>query len=261
MLLFDSHCHIDKLSKVLSNNINNLIFFLKKNKIKYLLAVSVNMKNFFNILSMLSCINQNIIKLSCGIHPLYINKDYKNNLLYLKKNILNDKVIAIGECGLDYFNSNNLDKKKQIYVFNYHLYLCQKYIKPCIIHTRLSYTDTFNIIKNLNNRIFNIILHCYNYFDKYILYNFLNLGMYISLSGLITFKNNLNLQNIIKYIPIDRLLIETDSPYLSPHPYRGFKNNPSRIIFIIKKISILKKISYKNVLKNTKSNFLKLFNF
>ncbi len=261
MYFYDSHCHIDKLDNYLSENINNLLLFFKKKKIKYLIGISVNLKNFFNILSMISCIDQNIIKLSCGIHPLYLHKMEKDDLFNLKKFLLNKKVVAIGECGLDYSNIKNINKNKQIKIFKYHLYLSQKYNKPCIIHSRFSSIDTINVIKNLKIKYNNIILHCYNYSNKDILFKFLNLGVFFSISGLITFKNNYKLQNIIKYIPLDRLLVETDSPYLTPYPYRGIKNDPSKIILIIKKISDLKKVSFINILRYTKKNFLSLFKF
>ncbi len=261
MFLFDSHCHIDKLDyKILSNNINYFISFLKKKKIKYLLSISTSIKNFFIIFSMISYINQNIIKLSCGIHPLYIKYIEKGDFSLFKKIIFFKNVIAIGECGLDYKNINNLNKKKQIKIFLKQLYLSNKYKMPCIIHSRLSYLDTLNIIKRFNINNFGAVLHCFNYHEKRILHKFLDLGLYISLSGLVTFNNNILLQNIVKYIPLDRLLFETDSPFLSPVPYRNKKNDPSKIIFIIKKISKLKKISFNILLKNCYNNFINLFN-
>lgn len=262
MYLFDSHCHIDKIFYYFSfKNIKYFLLFLKKNNIKKLLSVSVSIKNFFYVFSMLSYINQDVIKLSCGIHPLYVNLIEKSDLYYLKKFIFLKNVIAIGECGLDYkyINNNNFNKNKQIKIFMYQLYLSNKYNKPCIIHSRLSSLDTLNIIKKFNVFNFGAVLHCFSYSDKKILCNFLDLGLYISLSGLITFKNNCLLQNIIKYIPLDRLLFETDSPYLTPEPYRHKKNDPSKIIFIIKKISILKKIDLNFILKICYNNFIKLF--
>ncbi len=257
-MLIDSHCHLDKLK--IFKSINNLIFFLKKNKIKNVLSVSVNIKNFFSLFSRLSYINQNIIKLSCGIHPLYIKDMDKDDLFLLEKFLLFKNVIAIGESGLDYkFISNNLDKKKQIDIFNYHLFLCKKYKKPCIIHSRFSEIDTINEIKKFDINDFGAIIHSYSYLDKKILYKFIDLGLYISLSGLITFKSFYKIKDIINYIPLDRLLVETDSPYLTPYNCKGL-NNPTNIIFIIKKISYLRKISFYKILLNTNKNFINLFN-
>ncbi len=261
MYLFDSHCHIDKIfDYFLFKNINDFLLFLKKRKIKYILCVSVSIKNFFSIFSILSYIKQNIIKLSCGIHPLYINNIKKDDLYYLEKIILFKNVLAIGECGLDYKNINDsYIKNIQIKIFIKHLILSDKYRKPCIIHSRMSWLDTFNIIRKFNILNFGAVLHCFSYSDKSILCKFLDLGLYISLSGLITFNNSYLLQKIVKYIPLDRLLIETDSPYLTPVPYRNKKNDPSKIIFIIKKISLLKKINFNFILKICYNNFIKLF--
>ncbi len=261
MYLIDTHCHIDKLIyNGLFKNISELIFFLKKNNIKYLLAISTSISNFFCILSLTSYIKSNI-KLSCGIHPLYVNKIKSDDIYYLKKFLLYKNVIAIGECGLDYKNVNENIKKLQIYIFEKHLIYSIKYKKPCIIHSRFSENDLLDIIKyykKFNN--FNAIIHCYSYYNKKILYEFLNLGLYISISGLITFKNMYLLRNIIKYIPLNRLLVETDSPYLCPKINKFKYNDPSKIIFIIKEISYIKKISFYKIIKNNIKNFLRLFN-
>ncbi len=261
MLLVDSHCHLDILMnfKKKYKNINKLINLFKKNKFLYLLTISTNIKNFFSIFSMFSYID--IIKLSCGIHPLYIETVTNSDYLDLEKFVSYKKVIAVGETGLDYkINIKKNIKKKQIDLFIYHLYLANKYRKPCIIHSRNSYNDTLNIIKKFNINLFGAVIHCYSYFKKKVLFKFLDCGVYISISGLITYKNNFLLQKIIKYIPLDKLLVETDSPYLTPYPYRGSINNPSKIIFTFKQISKLKKISFYKILKININNFLNLFN-
>ncbi len=261
MFLIDTHCHIDLLDYWKKNkNIDQLLYWYKKKKFLYLLSISTNIKNFFNIFSMFSYID--MIKLSCGIHPYYIKNVNNSDFLDLEKFVSYKKIIAVGETGLDYKISINKNiKKKQIDVFIYHLYLANKYKKPCIVHTRNSFNDTINSIKKFNINNFGVIVHCFSYFKKRYLFKFLDLGVYISLSGLITFKNNFLLQNIIKYIPLDRLLVETDSPYLTPFPYRGSINDSSKIIFILKKISELKKISFYKIMKCNMKNFLSLFKF
>ncbi len=260
MFLIDSHCHIDLLCyKKKFKNIYQLLLLCKKNNFLYLLSVSTSIKNFFYIFSMFSYVD--MIKLSCGIHPYYVNKMIKSDFLDLEKFISYRKIIAVGETGLDYkINIDKKNKKKQINVFLYHLYLSNKYKKPCIIHTRNSFNDTINSIKKFNISNFKAVIHCFSYTEKYFLSKFLDLGLYISISGLVTFKNTILLQNIIKYIPLNRILVETDSPYLTPYPYRGISNNPINIVFIFKKISLLKKISFYRVIKYNKKNFFKLFN-
>ncbi len=257
MFLVDTHCHLDLLK---FHNVKEFEVFLKlcrKKNIKYMLSVSTNINNFLYIFSMFSYIE--MIKLSCGIHPLYVWDSNCYDIFDLEMFINYKKIVAVGETGLDYENIDNNIKYKQIDFFKYHLYLSSKYNKPCIIHTRNSWFDTLNSIKEFISKKFKGIIHCFNYCDKNILYKFLDIGLYISISGLITFKNNFCLQNIIKYVPLDRLLVETDSPYLAPEPYRGSINTPLKIIFIIKKISQLKKISFYTVLKKSTENFLNLF--
>ncbi len=260
-MLIDTHCHLDLLNyKKKFKNIEELLYLCKKNKFLYLLTVSINLKNFFNIFSRVSYID--IIKLSCGIHPYYTKNINKNDFLDLEKFISYNKIIAVGETGLDYeIKLNKEDKKKQIDMFFYHLYLSLKYKKPCIIHSRNCYKDTLNIIKKFDISSCGAVIHCYSYYNKKILSYFLDLGLYISFSGLITFKNNFLLQSIVKYIPLNRLLVETDSPYLSPVPYRGVNNNPLKIIFIFKKIAELKKISFYKVIQYNMKNFINLFKF
>ncbi len=260
MFLIDSHCHIDILfNKIKNKNIYQLLLLLKKNKFLYLLSVSTSIKNFFYIYSIFSYID--MIKLSCGIHPYYVNEIINSDYLDLEKFISYEKVIAVGETGLDYkYNISKKNRIKQINIFLYHLYLSNKYKKPCIIHTRNSFKDTINSIKKFNISDFGAVIHCFSYTERYFLSKFLDLGLYISISGLITFKNTILLQNIIKYIPLNRILVETDSPYLTPYPFRGKINNPTNIIFIFKKISLLKKISFYKIIKYNKKNFLKLFN-
>ncbi len=258
-MLIDTHCHIDilKYNKFI-NDIEKLIYLCKNNNFLYLLSVSTSLKNFFIVFSMVSYID--MIKLSCGIHPCNIKDIGKNDFLDLEKFISYNKIIAVGETGLDCIKNIDIKKKKkQIDFFIYHLYLAVKYKKPCIIHSRNSHQETLNIIKKFDISKCGSLIHCYNYTDKKVLFNFLDLGLYISLSGLITFKNTILLQNIVKYIPLDRLLVETDSPYLSPSPFRGKYNNPLNIIFIFKKISELKKINFYKVIEFNKNNFLKLF--
>ncbi len=252
MCFFDSHCHLNLIKDI---NIIKLLNFLEIKKFKYILSVSININDFLYMYN--NYFSNKIIYFSCGIHPNNINLLNKYELYNIEKFIIYKKVIAVGETGLDY--KNNISKNIQQFYFNYHLYLSNKYSKPTIIHSRLSYKDTFNMIKNFDLNNFGAVIHCFNYNNKYELYKFLNLGLYISLSGLITFKNILYFNDLIKYIPIDRLLVETDSPFLCPEPYRGKINIPYNIIFIIKTISIIKRINFNKLCSYLLNNFLTLF--
>ncbi len=253
MKYFDSHCHLDKIYNL---NINYLIKNLKKLGFVYILTISTDINNFIFIYN--CYLNIDIIYFSCGIHPKYLDICSIKEFKYMERFINYKKVIAIGETGLDYFN-NNINKLLQKYYFDYHLYLSFKYNKPIIIHSRSSFNDTLYMINKYKNFNLKFILHCYNYNDKYSLYKLLNYNVYISLSGLITFKNCLYYKYIIKDIPLNKLLVETDSPYLTPVPKRGQINNSCNIIYIIKFISIIKKIKLDILTKILIKNFLNVF--
>ncbi len=250
MKFFDSHCHLNIIDNL---NIVNLINYLKKKKFKYLLCVSININNFIDIFNNYS--NIDIIYFSCGIHPKYINLINYKEFLYIEKFINYKKVISIGETGLDYYN-NFISVKLQKLYFEYHLYLSYKYNKVCIIHSRSSYNDTINIIKNFYNFNINYVIHCFSYNNIYQLKKFLDMNLYISFSWLV-FKNYINFKKIINYVPLDRLIVETDSPYLSP--YINKVNYPYNIFIIIKKISIIKNINFNLLSKILFKNFINLF--
>ncbi len=260
MFLIDSHCHIDILNynSKLFNNIKEYVNFCKKKNILYILAVSIDLKSFLKIFRM--SINIPNIGISCGIHPLY----WKNNisikkLFFLKKISLHKKVIAIGESGLDYKLSSFLNKKIQIKLFKFHLNIAKKNKKPIIIHSRFSFKDTYDIVSRFNILDFGGLVHCFSYIKKNELSKLLDIGLYISISGLVTFINAIDIQKIVKYIPLDRLLVETDSPYLSPHPFRGKFNDSTKILLIFKKISEIKCIDINDLIFINKKNFIALF--
>ncbi|MBZ2279406.1 YchF/TatD family DNA exonuclease, partial [Buchnera aphidicola] len=167
-------------------------------------------------------------------------------------------VIALGETGLDYHHSINYKKLQKIF-FREHIRISLKLNKPIIVHSRNSIKDVLKILNEENSKNCRGVLHSFNE-DYDSAYKLLDLGFYISFSGIITFKNSISLQETAKKIPLNRLLIETDSPYLSPIPYRGKENQPAYLLDIAKKIALLKKIDLEEIARITTKNFYKLFN-
>ncbi|CAL4321340.1 YchF/TatD family DNA exonuclease [Buchnera aphidicola] len=255
MFLIDSHCHLDKLNyKKNNSNPKKILKIAYLKKVKMILLVSTSLKNFKKIKKKFKKKFNNILY-SCGIHPLNIKniKDFYK----IKKFCSKKMVSAIGETGLDYYygqKSNILQKK----IFRKHIRLGIKLNKPIIVHSRSAEKDTIKILQQENSEICGGILHSFNQ-NLNMLRNLLNLNFYISISGIITFKNSENLRKIIKFIPLNKLLIETDSPYLTPEPYRGKENNPSHINDIITFISKIIKIKKKKLSKIIKKNFFNLF--
>lgn len=256
MLLIDSHCHLDKLNyKFIHKNIDDVLKKALKKNVKIILNISTSINNFKDMIKLIK--NKKNIFFSCGIHPLECrDKNYNFNELcqLAKKNY----VIAIGETGLDFLHTKN-DKFNQIKLFQDHIKLSLKLNKPLIIHTRNSIKEILTILKKEESKTCKGVIHSFTE-NLSSLYQILDLGFYISLSGIITFKNSNNLRSILNFIPMNRLLIETDSPYLSPIPHRRKENQPSFLYDLAKYISILKKISIEKLALITTNNFKKLFN-
>ncbi|WP_343128425.1 TatD family hydrolase [Buchnera aphidicola (Kurisakia onigurumii)] len=257
MILIDSHCHLHHLKKQKIKNceIKKIIQEANKKNVKFFLNVSVSINDFHKMISKISD-NKNIFY-SCGIHPLYVKKNIFN-ISELKEILKIKNVIAVGETGLDFYKntSNKLLQEKN---FDMHINCSFETRKPIIIHSRNSSTEIIKHLNNNKNKLCSGVLHSFTgnlSFAK----KLLDLGFYISFSGIITFKNSEYLRKILQYIPLDRLLIETDSPYLSPIPYRGKENKPIYLYQIAKCIASLKNICMEKLSDSIKKNFITLFN-
>ena len=251
--MIDSHCHIDH--EPLLSDLSNVIKRSKKIGIKKLLTISTSLESFERIKDI---INQDeIIYGTIGIHPHEANQNLINSEIIVKNFNENSKVIGIGETGLDFYY-NNSDKDKQIKSFNEHIKASIETNAPLIIHSRSAEEDTFEILNSYKKHNPKILMHCFTG-SKDFAEKLLDLNAYFSASGIITFKNSIELQETFKFIPTDKVLIETDSPFLAPVPNRGKKNEPSFIDFTAQKLADLKEISKSKLIKITTDNFNKLF--
>ena len=254
MNLTDSHCHL--YYEPMLNNYEFIIQKSKEKNINRFLTIGIDIKTS-RINSEIST-KYNEIFATVGLHPNNLNETF-NEKDYCKLINNNKKIIGIGETGLDYYRvKSNIDIQHEN--FFKHITLANKKNLPLIIHTREAEKDTYDILKkHVNLHENNIIIHCFTGtidFAKKIL----DLGAILSFSGIITFKNNYNLDNVIKYVPMNKMLIETDSPYLAPEPLRGKKNTPMNLDFIAKKIATIKNINISDVAERTTENFNKIFN-
>ena len=252
--MIDSHCHLDQ--EPLLSDLNSVIERSKLVGIQKILTICTTVDSFKTIKEILN--RDEIIYGTFGIHPHEV-KNNKISLDYILKEILeNKKIIGVGETGLD-FHYNNSEKSEQIDSFNKHIQASLQLDIPLIVHSRNAEKETFEILKNYENDKLKILMHCFTG-SKEFAKKLLDLNAYFSASGIITFKNSTNLQDTFETIPLDRLLIETDSPFLSPVPKRGKKNEPSFIKFTAEKLAQIKKISSKELIDFTTKNFNKLFN-
>tara|TARA_B100001109_G_C18774805_1_gene432568 strand:- start:215 stop:952 length:738 start_codon:yes stop_codon:yes gene_type:complete len=241
----------------MSQSIKETIERANNDGVKYLLTISTEDKSFDKILNIIS--KNKCVYGSYGIHPHEAkNHQFITSDDIIKKTNLNKKIIGIGESGLDFYY-NHSEKNDQIKCFEEHIYAAQNTQLPLIVHTRNAEIETYEILrKRLREKNFKILIHCFTG-SKEFAFKLLDLGAYISASGVVTFKKSEKLANTFKEMPNNRILVETDSPYLAPVPLRGKPNEPSFIIHTVKFLSKLKNISYEDFSNITSKNFFNLF--
>ena len=251
--MIDSHCHLDH--EPLFSDLSNIIKRSKDVGIEKLLTISTSFDSFSKIKEIVK--QDEIIYGTIGIHPHESEKDIIKLDEIIKNFQENDKIIGIGETGLDFYY-NNSDKEKQISSFIRHIEASIKTNAPLIIHSRNAEKETYDILNDHKDKNLKILMHCFTGSKKFS-EKLLMLNAYFSASGIITFKNANELQDTFKSLPLDKILIETDSPFLAPVPNRGKKNEPSFIDFTATKLAEIKEISKSKLIKITTSNFNKLF--
>lgn len=251
--LVDSHCHLHKLNLTKdADDVSQVINRAKQNGVGYILNVSVHLPEFSIILQMAE--NYNDIGVSVGVHP---NESEEANLETLVKLGQHDKVIAIGETGLDYFRSTG-DLTWQQERFRRHIQAAKMLKKPIIVHTRQAKVDTIKIMQEEKAQEVCGVMHCFTE-DWEMAKKALDMGFYISFSGIVTFKNATDIQTVAKQLPLDRVLIETDAPYLAPEPYRGKPNEPAFVRYTAEYLAQLRQISFDDFAQQTTENFFNLF--
>ena len=249
-MLTDSHCHL--FYDEIFQDIDNILIRSKNLGVNRFICVGTNIND--SLLSLDISEKFENVYCSAGIHPhdaQNVDKDYIQQIELMMRS---KRMIAIGEIGLDYFR-NISSKKSQIKVFNELLQLADNINKPVIFHNREADRDIIDILSSYPNVIG--VSHCFSS-TLSTAKKLLDLGYYISFSGNLTF-NNSNLPSVAKYLPLDRLLVETDSPYLSPEPFRGKPNEPGRTRYVAEKLAEIHNISFESIAEQTTKNINKLF--
>ena len=253
-MLIDSHCHLDFPD--LANNIDEILENMKNNEVTHALCVSVNLEDFPRLLLLAEGYPN--LYASVGVHPDYedLTEPKSEELVSLAKN---PKVIAIGETGLDYSRIKG-DLEWQRNRFREHIRAARKCNKPLIIHTREAAADTLSIMAEEGADQIGGVMHCFTESWE-VAQKAMEMNFYISFSGIVTFKNAANLKETAKKIPLERMLIETDSPYLAPVPFRGKTNQPAYVRHVAEEIASLRNISLNEVAESTTKNFFSLFKY
>ena len=252
--MIDSHCHLDH--EPLFNDLENILKRSKEVGIEKLLTICTTFESFIKIKQLVK--KDDIIYGTYGIHPHEAKNDKVTKKLIIDEISANEKIIGIGETGLDFYY-NFSDKKDQIKSFEEHIKASIELKIPLIIHSRNAEDEMLEIFNEYKKHDLKILMHCFTGSKKFA-ESLLDLNAYFSASGIITFKNSTDLQETFKSIPLEKTLIETDSPYLAPVPNRGKKNEPSFVKFTAEKLAEIKDIPMSELIKSTSSNFNKLFN-
>ncbi|AKJ42218.1 metal-dependent hydrolase [Pragia fontium] len=254
MYLVDSHCHLDALDYTEQHtDLNSVLTAAKQRDVKSCLAVSTTLPGFQALKKMVAG-HQNIF-LSCGVHPLNLDEVYQpETLLALAAD---SQVVALGETGLDYYyQQDNIPLQQEC--FRQHIQVGRQLNKPVIVHTRDARADTLSILKEERAEECRGVLHCFTE-DIDTAQQLLDIGFYISFSGIVTFRNAEALREVARYVPLDRMLIETDSPYLAPVPHRGKENQPAYVRDVAEYLAVLKGVELETLAEVTTNNFSQLF--
>ena len=251
--MIDSHCHLDH--EPLYKNISEILKRSKESGVEKILTICTTIKGFNNIKKIINI--DDIIYGTFGIHPHETETNVVEKTLIVNNIKKNPKLIGVGETGLDFYY-NHSKKLNQIKSFKEHIEAAIDVNLPIIVHSRNAEQETFEILNDYKNKNPKILMHCfggsYSFFK-----NMDKLNSYFSASGIITFKNSSELQETFTKIPNNKLLIETDSPFLAPMPMRGKKNEPAFIKYTLKKLSELKSVSEIEMDNLTTNNFETLF--
>ncbi len=264
-MLVDSHCHLNLLDLTeVEGGLDKVIAEARENNIEYLLSICTNLEQVAELLTIAN--NYHNISISVGVHP---NVQVVNNptndeeiskepsFAELKNLASKPKVIAIGETGLDYYRMQG-DLTWQRDRFARHIEIAKELAKPLIIHTRDAFADTIDMLKTCNAEQVGGVIHCFTE-DWTAAKQALDLGFYISFSGIVTFKSATEIQEAARKVPLDRMLVETDCPYLAPVPFRGKQNFPKYVSLTAEFIAKLRNTELAEIAKATTDNFYRLF--
>ena len=247
-MLVDTHCHI---FSEYYKDIDEVVMQAKEAGVGMIIINGIDRKSNEEILRLVS--KYDIVYGALGIQPENVENVVDDDFKFIEEHINDDKILAIGEIGLDYHY--DIDREIQKEVFRRQLDLARKYNKPVIVHSRECIQETYNILKMSDVKG---IIHCYSGSVE-MAREFCKLGFYLGIGGIVTFKNAVKLLQVIKDIPLEYIVLETDAPYLSPEPYRGKVNEPANVSVILQKICDVKGLEYKDACDVTTMNVLRLF--
>ncbi|MEN4888794.1 metal-dependent hydrolase [Erwinia billingiae] len=254
MFLVDSHCHLDGLDyDTLHNDVSDVLAKAAARDVKFMLAVATTLPGYKAMVELIG--DRPNVAYSCGVHPL--NQEQPYDFAELRQLAADQRVVAMGETGLDYFYQKETKEQQQA-SFREHIRIGRDLNKPVIVHTRDAREDTLAILKEEKVEGCGGVLHCFTE-DRETAGKLLDMGFYISFSGIATFRNAESIREAARYVPLDRMLVETDSPYLAPVPFRGKENQPAYTRDVAEYMAVVKGVSIEQLAEATTKNFSDLF--
>ncbi|MCK4708187.1 MAG: TatD family hydrolase [Gammaproteobacteria bacterium] len=253
-MFFDSHCHLDRIDlEQYNHDFNHLLHLTREQQVKEMVCICVDLESFAEMYQKIE--GKDDIYSTVGVHPDYeeAREPTVSELVELAKK---DKIVAIGETGLDYFHTEGPEWQRQR--FRIHIDAAVESDKPLVIHTRLAKKDTIDILREHNADRVGGVMHCFTE-DWEMAKEAIDLGFYISISGIVTFKQAENVREMAAKIPDDRLLIETDSPWLAPVPFRGKTNFPGHVRLVAEKLAEIRQTDIQTIATLTTKNARDLF--
>ena len=252
-MIFETHAHYD--DEAFDEDREELLTSLREHGIDQVINIGASLESCRGTLGLMK--KYPFVYGAMGVHPSETGELDDENLAWLKEQCTTDKVVAVGEIGLDYhWKEPEPDIQKKW--FERQLEMARVVELPVIIHSRDAAKDTLDIMHALHAEEMGGVIHCFSY-TKEIAREYLEMGYYFGIGGVITFQNAKKLKETVQYIPIDRILLETDSPYLAPDPHRGSRNSSLNLPYVAQEIAALKKISYEEVVDITSENAKRLF--
>lgn len=247
-MMIDTHCHLD------SEDYEDLEQVIEHMNGNYMIASGASMAGNYQVLNLIDAYDQ--IYGTIGLHPDEALDYTENDLNWIEQQCIHSKVVGLGEIGLDYhWGTENKQQQKELFIKQ--IDIARKYHKTIVVHSRDAAEDTYQILKEYAHGL-KIVLHCYSY-SKEMALRFKALGVKFGIGGVVTFKNGRRLRETVEALDLEDLLLETDSPYLTPEPFRGKKNEPYNIYYVAQKISEIKNIPLGNVLNTTFSTTISQF--
>lgn len=251
--IFDTHAHYD--GKAFDQDREELFSSLRNQGVERIVNVSADLQE---IQATLQLIDQYpFIYGAAGVHPSDTKELNEENFKQIRRAMEHEKMLAVGEIGLDYYwDSTDWEIQKKWFLRQ--LELAKELDKPVIIHSREAAQDTLDLIKQAGGSDFSMVIHCFSYGTE-LAREYLNMGYYLGIGGVVTYKNGRKLKEVVSYMPLDRILLETDAPYLTPVPFRGKRNSSEKLHYVVEEIARLKEISVEEVLETTWDNACRFY--